>query len=66
MVSFMTLQNSMDKRKEKKSIRHVCVGVDGCVSVCVCVLSVEVRERERGREGERERERETFKHLFNH
>ncbi len=66
MVSFMTLQNSMDERK-------LCVCVCVCVCLCVkwngwgsgCLFSVPGSEEGRGteRETERERERETFKHL---
>ncbi len=49
-------------------VHYVCVGVDGCVSVCVCVLSVEVRGWVRGwvgeGEGEGEGERERLLNIF--
>ncbi len=46
MVSFMTLQNSMDERKLKNdqayvypplSLLRLCVCVRACVCACVCV-----------------------------
>ncbi len=56
MVSFMTLKNSMDERKYKKTIRHlislyfydfVCVV---CVQGCLfSVTGIDKRDRERER-----------------